>query len=441
MPKPFHEVNMHIKAIIDQLAATSSRNEKEAILQAHQKNHLLRQVVFLALDPFTNFYIRKIPAYKHNPAGRIDLKWAIDFTLPILSKRQATGHAAIAVLKEALELLPPDDAAVLELIIKKDLRCGVQRSTANKIWPDLIGEYPVMLASAYSQKLVDKIKFPAIAQLKADGMRFNAIVRNGAVEYFGRSGKEINLLGSLDADFIALAESFPWEEVVFDGELLVMQGNEIAPRQIGNGILNKAVKGTISQREADMVCAQLWDVIPFHSFQAGVDKTPYHKRIDTLAYLGNNQRITFIETRIVKSMDEARQVFEEFLARGQEGIILKDKDMPWEAKRSKKQIKFKAELECDLRVTGWNEGTGKHSGRLGALTCETSDSALVVNVGSGFSDAQRDEYTPENTIGKIVSVKYNAKIVDANGNNSLFLPRFIEIREDKDEADSFKAVK
>jgi hypothetical protein len=437
---------MKVKEILDLIAATSSRNEKEDILRENADNVVLRQVVFLALNPFRNFYIRKIPQYTPADArdpriSMISLEVALN-SLDMITSRIYTGNKAIEFLARLLSNLAADDAKVLEYVIKKDLRCGVQRSTANKIWKDLIPEYPCMLAAAFDQKLVDKIKFPAYAQLKADGMRFNAIVRNDKVEYFSRSGKEINILGSLDADFIALSEGVGMDSVVFDGELLVMYpGGEIAPRQIGNGILNKAVKGTISQREADMVCAVLWDVISYESFVLGLDKTPYEKRIEKLTHLGVEQRLMFIDTRVVNSLDEARTVFEDFLASGQEGIILKDRSMPWESKRSKKQIKFKAELECELLVTSWNEGTGKHSGRLGALTCETSDAALIVNVGSGFSDAQRDEYTPENIVGQIITVKYNGVIEDVNGEHSLFLPRFVEVRLDKSSADSFKQLK
>jgi len=79
-------------------------------------------------------------------------------------------------------------------------------------------------------------------------------------------------------------------------------------------------------------------------------------------------------------------------------------------------------------------------GRLGALVCESSDGVIRVNVGSGYSDEQRDEYTKK-VIGKIVTVKYNARIKDKSGVESLFLPVFIELREDKDKAESSKSIK
>jgi hypothetical protein len=50
------------------------------------------------------------------------------------------------------------------------------------------------------------------------------------------------------------------------------------------------------------------------------------------------------------------------------------------------------------------------------------------------------EYTKK-VIGKIVTVKYNARIKDKSGVESLFLPVFIELREDKDNAESSKSIK
>jgi ATP-dependent DNA ligase len=93
-------------------------------------------------------------------------------------------------------------------------------------------------------------------------------------------------------------------------------------------------------------------------------------------------------------------------------------------------------------VVGWEEGTGKNKGRLGALVCESSDGLIQVNVGSGYSDEQREEFTKTTAIGKIVTVKYNARIKDrGDGVERLFLPTFIEMREDKDVADSSKKIK
>ena len=190
---------MEVYDILEDLAANPSRNYKIDLLKQNENNRVLREVVRLALDPFTQFYIRKIPKYEATGSGC--LLGAID-KLFELSSRIVTGNAAIEHLTQVLTSLSPKNAKVLERIIAKDLKCGVSIATANDVWLGLILDYPCMLASQYDQKLVDKMTWPAYVQLKLDGMRFNAVVRDGQCEFKSRNGKTIDLLGNLEQEFI-----------------------------------------------------------------------------------------------------------------------------------------------------------------------------------------------------------------------------------------------
>lgn len=430
-----------INQLFTLLATDSGRNFKIAVLEKNKDNELLKKVIHLALDPFTQFYIRKIPTYTPGEV-MFTLEQALNRLYP-LQTRMVTGNAAIEHLRETLSGCAADDAAVIERIIQKDLKCGVSEGTVNAVWKGFIHEYPCMLASAYDQKLIDKVEFPAFVQLKLDGMRFNAIVRNGAVEFRSRNGKEIQIADPTFAlPFIAMAAG---SDIVFDGELLCRDANGIVmDRKTGNGILNKAVKGTQSLAEGQLVCAQLWDVIPFDTFNKGKGDLPYSQRFADLIRLhslAKDSRVAIVETETVQNIDEARDLFEQYLAAGQEGIILKTKDMIWEDKRSKHQIKFKGELECDLEVIDWVEGTGKNVGRMGALVLASADRAVKVGLGTGFSDDDRNRIGRD-CIGRIVAVKYNARITDKKSDtDSLFLPVYIEFRDDKDVADSSKDIK
>jgi hypothetical protein len=431
---------MNLNDFFNDLAANSARTYKIAQLEANRNDATLREVVRLALDPFTQFYIRKIPKYTPNTTGHGASIASMLPALYELRERLVTGNAAIEHLKTVLEALKADDAKVMERIIQKDLKCGVALSTANSVWTGLLNDYPVMLCSQFEQKLVDKISFPAFVQTKMDGMRFNAIVRDGKVEYRSRNGKEIQLLGNLDAEFIELAGDV---DCVFDGELLVVANGSILDRQTGNGILNKANKGTITAGEAALVQATVWDIIPYLYFVDGTCPVPYSKRFASLNTLINKHEPTRVKTVKhweVQSYEEANELFQDLLAKGEEGIILKGKDGIWENKRSKTQIKFKGELECDLKIVGIEEGTGKYAGMLGAIQCESADGVIKVSVGSGFTDADRASIGND-VIGKIAAIKYNMRIKNKAGEESLFLPIVLEIRYDKDVADDSNSIK
>jgi ATP-dependent DNA ligase len=146
----------------------------------------------------------------------------------------------------------------------------------------------------------------------------------------------------------------------------------------------------------------------------------------------------------VNSKEEVVEIYDKVVAEGGEGVICKNEHF-YETKRCTSWIKFKQIQDCDLKVTGWEEGTGKRTGYIGSLICESECGKLKVNVGSGFTDSdlsQMNERIKNNElIGKIAVVRYNERITDKYGNESLFLPRFIEIREDKNIANLINEIK
>lgn len=431
---------MSVNQIFEDLAANNSRLFKLDYLKQHEHNVVLKQVIKLALDPFTQFYIRKIPKYERILNTDITLTEALD-QLGYLSKRIYTGNKGIEHLRLILCNLPEESAKVIERVIAKDLKCGVSVATVNEIWPGLIAEYPCMLCSGYEEKLVDKIPFPAYVQLKLDGMRFNAIVRSGEVEFRSRNGKEIELLGFLEDEFKTMAGDL---DIVFDGELTVQKDGVTLNRQTGNGILNKASKGTINSEEAALVHATIWDMVPYEYFKEGKYTTPYAQRfsyVQTCVTKIFSGKVSCVPNIEVNDAEEANELFAKYYASGEEGIILKDSAGIWENKRSKSQIKYKGELECDLVVTGVEEGRGKYQGKIGALIAESSDGLVKVSVGSGLSDELRSSLSHEDVIGRFITVKYNARIQNKQGDHSLFLPIFIEFRSDKTEADQSKDIK
>ena len=75
------------------------------------------------------------------------------------------------------------------------------------------------------------------------------------------------------------------------------------------------------------------------------------------------------------------------------------------------------------------------------MGCYSADGIVNVKVGSGFNDEHRKTLTKKDLVGKIVAVKYNARIKNKLGAESLFLPIFLEVREDKTEADTSKNIK
>lgn len=416
----------NILSILDELAATNSRLEKEAILTREKKNDLLKSVFVYTLNPFLNFYIKN---YEFDARGGASIETGFP-VLNMLASRKVTGNAARDLLEKVSLKMNPNDAEVLWRIVQGDLRCGVSEATVNKIWKGLIPTFDVMLA----HKDISGIKYPAFAQPKLDGARCHLHFDGEQVVAYARSGKVFELHNAL----IESAKTLMLPGEVWDGELLFYKNGIPLDRKTSNGLANKANKGTISPQEATNVRFVVWDIVDFSS------TVPYELRIAALKKrftTSKDLKILCIETQDVGSEEEAQIYFENRLALGDEGAVLKNKKSLWVPKRSKDLGKMKAENEADLVVVDIQDGKGKYEGTLGALICESSDGKVRVSVGSGFSDAERDSIYGTDIIGKIITVRYNMRITKKTGGvDSLFLPRFVEIRFDKKCANSSKEL-
>jgi DNA ligase-1 len=109
-------------------------------------------------------------------------------------------------------------------------------------------------------------------------------------------------------------------------------------------------------------------------------------------------------------------------ALGGEGLMLRRPRSKYEVGRSWTLLKVKSFLDAEARVLGHKAGAGRHKGRLGALTVELADGTRF-DVGTGFSDAEREEPPP---VGSVITFRYQEL---SEGGVPRF-PSFVGVRED-----------
>ncbi len=129
-----------------------------------------------------------------------------------------------------------------------------------------------------------------------------------------------------------------------------------------------------------------------------------------------------------------------------EGTIVKDPEMIWEDTTSKRQVKLKLKVQCEVRITGFKPGKAgaKHKDTFGSIEAMSECGELVVTC-HGFSDKLRKELWDDREIlvNKVMTIESNG-IMPPSGKkttHSLFLPIFCEIRHDKTVADDLQKIR
>lgn len=453
-----------IKEILDEIAQESGSNAKMDILRKYKDNELLQRVMYNALSSRVKFYIKAIPRFLTNETNSISLEKAID-SLSVLSNREKTGHDASNHVRGLLASMNLDDAYVLTRIIDKDLKIGMGRSNINKVIPGLIEKTPYMGAKSFSEKLAREIFGPnkllkGISQIKEDGRYANAIIMGGTLEFVSRQGEE-TLIGN--AKLIKELEALP--DCVLNGELL-MSGID---RYTANGMITSIID-IESKRETrtsvetakkiqafedkrgsyeealDKIEYVVWDAITPEEYFDKKSKRPYMERLDNLMSIleGNpSTRIDLVETVFVENYKEAMLHFQDALARGLEGTVLKSTSGGWKDGKPNWQVKMKLEISIDLKIIGFEYGTPgtKNENVISTIRMESSDGLLKTNP-SGMKEDMM-EYVTENQdslLGTIAEIRCCGLSQNHLGEWSTLHPSVVSLRDDKDTCDSLQSA-
>ena len=414
---------------ISQLRATPSSKEKEQILKQYSDSKALKQALYATYSPRLNYFIATLPEISDEVCPESTVL-PLPSLLMKLSSREITGNSArdhvICFLEHSSEPLKE----LLALIIARDFDCGVGAKTINKVFKGLIEEIPYQRCSKLDEKTSDKLKWHSgvLVQLKADGVFTYIVKPHGELPYLvTRNGtvaryEPLDEVFDIDSEFVIL------------GEALVERGGEVLSRKEGNGLINSFMKkGT--DIDGTLVF-QVWDMIEWLSWNSNIsDDRPYHERLSLLLEQDLGAYITALPTTVAFDLESAQAVADGFITEGFEGAIAKNPDAVWKSGTSKDLVKFKAIEDADLICVGTTPHS-KDETKIGALICETSCGNLRVNIGTGLTDALRQK-PPDHFIGKVVEVQYNELIQSKSKETwSMFLPRFIELRFDKDSANT-----
>jgi len=428
--------------VIAKLEADNSRLAKEAVIQSAMEEGLDEFFVGLrmALDPLVTFGVKQVPERSDVLTGQ-GLSWGNFETLANqLIKRELTGHAARDAIELAMGVATTEQWNMFyRRILIKDLRCGVSEKTVNKVakkFPQYsipIFTCPLAHDSAnHEKKMIGKKQ----VEVKLDGVRVITVIQGDTshgkasrVEMFSRNGKQFHNFGHIIAEIEAvIKDSPPPYDLVLDGEVMSANFQD----------LMKQVHRKDGKQSKDAVL-HLFDMCPLSEFQKGKWDKPQSFRSQAVkAWVEQNKNVLqHVQALDWEDVDldttEGQNRFVELnkaaVDGGYEGVMIKDTDAPYECKRTHSWLKAKPFIEVTLKVADVEEGTGRNEGRLGAIIVEGEDDGYnySLNCGSGFTDAQRDEYWAErdSLIGQLVEIRADARTQSQDAETfSLRFPRF-----------------
>lgn len=441
---------------IRKLNESDSRLHKEDVIRQALEAATLGSInsqMFLGLtkatyNPFVTFGVRKVP----DTVGVVNSEnpWH-DFNelLTKLSRRQLTGNAALEAIEEMAYRFDSDEwNNFCAPVIRRDLRAGISDKTINKICKKTEYEIPIFGCQlATNSEGRPEMKGIKRLEPKLDGVRvlMMAIYSDDGsitVTSYSRNGKVFenftHIEDQIRDNFIKLIRKTKIAAqlsvgVVFDGEVI---GNSFQE------LMRQARRKENVQAEDSVF--NIFDIVPLQDFRRGHWNAQLSKRIEALEAMRSviddmpNVELLphiMVDLDTAAGRDQLDRYAKDQVNAGFEGIMIKDTNAPYECKRNTFWMKWKPTITVDLEVIGVEEGTGRNEGRLGALVCAGEDDGkfISVNVGSGFSDTDRDTYWSDSQfiIGKTAEILCDVITQNQDGTYSLRFPRFVRFRDDK----------
>ena len=115
-----------------------------------------------------------------------------------------------------------------------------------------------------------------------------------------------------------------------------------------------------------------------------------------------NSPIRIIKQYPINQQNQVKRFLQDVTHKGGEGVVVRDPNTAYQTGRLNSALKVKKYLDMECVVENIVPGKGKYVGKMGSLLCKTKK-GMLVKVGSGFRDIQRENPPP---IGTVITFKY-----------------------------------
>ncbi len=242
-----------------------------------------------------------------------------------------------------------------------------------------------MLCASGTEKDLDNPN--TASEIKYDGTR----IWCGKVEGmpFVINRKNIDYTDRL-ADIVEALNGIASEDFILDGEAVVYEGGrtvfEYSQRRCATRDRSKQAMYMLKYP----LIVETFDIV--HLDGKDLRNYTWQSRRQVLEDLFKESMQRAIRPAVVAYGEDKRKMYDEAVARGEEGVVLKALHSPYLGKRGRLWLKVKMWYQELCRVVGYTEGTGRRDSLFGSLVLAKPDDLgrLVYcgKVGTGFNDSE-----------------------------------------------------
>lgn len=425
----------HFNEFVKEITASASRKYKQEVLTKYKDDEVIQKYLKIAYDPYLVFGISEKKLAKSIPGMN---PYPCDSTFELFDYLNLHNTGRDCDVKLCQATIEKVSAAaegciwLLKELICKDLSIGVDSKTINSVIPGLIPTFDVQLANKYFDKpeYVEGKEFAITT--KIDGGRIIAIKENGSVSFFTRAGQRYEGLVDLEKEMLnRIPDNF-----VLDGEITLLDYKNYDSKDA----YKQAMKITRADGEKHGVKMLVFDGMPVADWKTQYCPLSWSSRRKALEIIFTKDTYVYFELLPVlyQGTDTSKitELLDAEIARKQEGVMINICDAKYDFKRTSALLKVKKMNTLDLQIIGFEEGSGRLTGTLGAILVRYKD-GNVVKVGSGFTDGLREEIWKNQGkyLDTICEIQYFEETTNADGGESLRFPIFKDFRTDKLEAD------
>jgi bifunctional non-homologous end joining protein LigD len=316
-----------------------------------------------------------------------------------------------------------------------------------------------------------------VGEPKYDGWRLIAVVRDGHVDFYSRSGKTYNVLTVIEAELLATVTAddgtvrrvFP-AGTILDGEvvaLVVQDGKVINEWGTTQTVMTKG--GAVAEAMSAKVSYMVFDLIAHAHIDAR--PLPYDKRRALLERIFEAHGEQFAKVKLTPQVEPTEKSYAALLAQGFEGMVVKRRNAPYASGKREGAGWEKAKPTTTIEgvIMGFTPGKEGFTGMVGAVVfgqhgcaecggegydifaqaqgkgksqpCPKCDGGKVLTLiergkVSGMDMRTRLAMTknPDQWVGKVIEIAHEGVSIGQSDTGRFRFPRMKRVRPDKDAA-------